>query len=402
MNPEESPASPPPAENLLNHASGRLLDAMLRAEVIGIDPVWQRIVLPSTAVLRAGLLAAVLFPGAFQAHVAPEVRLAAACLAGGHLLLYGAVWAGLVAPAAVALASLLDAVLAGLLIAGAGPLAALAGFGGLLVLAVAHMCGGTRLALASGVLLAAGWLGGVAAEVPALMWLGHWSAADFRLALETETSYRGGVLAAASEWQVARAALGTFLLISLAGCLAFVRAQRERTRVLRACARVDALEGIVDARSEALSEEEFWRTVSRCASQFTGQRVLAAWAEEGALRLAEGAVAAGDGLGGLCVPLEARGNLILHAIDVGREVETGSAGDLTAGALEAPAQARSPRRTRYVVAPVQGETAALLAVTRADTGDVLEALRVVGERVARVRRVWPRGAEPLELEPAGA
>jgi hypothetical protein len=378
-----------------------LRDANVRAEMIGIDPVWQRIVLPSTALLRLGIALALIAPGIFQAEILPQARLVVVVLAALYLAAYVAVWAGFLAPAALGLSALVDTFLAGVLIAGAGPLASLAGFVGLLALAVAHMCGGFRLALAALAAGAAGWFGAAQADIAGLLWSGVWSPVDFRLGLEAETTYRGHGVLAATEHQVLRAAVASLLLVSLGGCLAFLRAQRERTRVLQACARVDALEAIVDCRVEGTGEPDFWRAVSRAASLFSGERVLAAYVEEGVVRLEEDG-GQGDVLSGLRVPLAARDNPIVQGIETGREIETDKLVDLTAGAEGGAEMGRTPRRTRYVVAPIEGTMAALVAVTRHDTRPLLEALRVVAERAARVHRAWPSGGEAYELEPAGA
>jgi len=375
---------------------------MVRAEMIGIDPVWQRIVLPSTALLRLGMVLAVVGAGAFHVEVTPAVRGFALGLGVLYACGYAAVWAGRLAPAALGATAAIDALLAGALVGGAGVHAPLAGFLVLLALAVAHMCGGMRLAALALLTAGLGWGAMQLAGVAGLISAGVWQGADFHLALEVESSYHGQPLVALTEHQIVRAALATFLLVSLSGCLAFARAMGERRRVARACSRVDALEAIVDCCTQGVSEQEFWRAVARGAEAFTGTRVLVAWLEGDSLRLDE-SDGAGQGWAGLHLPASARANLILRAIATGREAEAESAADLLAGS-DAVAPAGGPRRARYLIVPVPGMEAALIAITTSGAGAAADGLRIVAERAAQVQRAWHRFGHEYDLEtaPAGA
>lgn len=378
---------------------------MTHSDRFGIDPVWQRIVLPSTACLRLGMLLAIAFSGAFHVDLALPVKAVALVIAVAYAAVYGAVWAGRLSSTTVAYASLLDSLLLGGLLAGSGALAPMTGFLCLLALAVAHMCGGVRLAGAAALCMGGGWLGVHFAGLAGLVSSGTWQASDFRLALEAETTYRGAAVTALSEHQVVRGAIASFFLISLSGCLAFARALWERRRVARACSEVDALEAIVDCYSSTVSEQEFWETVSRSASLVSGVRVLAAYAEGESLRLvSDGAGEEDAPLRGLRLPLSVHDNLIVHSIATGREAETEQLADLCIGGEPDVELPRARRRQRYLVIPVAGAPveAALIALVHGNTSAVIEGLRLVGERAGLVLQARESLRSRFDLEPAPA
>lgn len=393
------------AGNLLDSRAGSVRPDMSHSDRFGIDPIWQRIVLPSTACLRLGMLLAIAFSGAFHVELALGVKAAAAVVAVAYVAAYAAVWAGRMSSTSLAYATLLDALLLGGLLAGSGALAPMTGFLCLLALAVAHMCGGVRLAGAALACMGAGWLGVHFAGLAGLVSSGAWRESDFRLALELETTYRGSAVAAVSEHQVVRGAIASFFLISLSGCLAFARALWERRRVARACSEVDALEAIVDCYTTSVSELEFWETVSRSASLVSGVPVLAAYAEGESLRLV--GEAAGDDevpLCGLRLPLSAEDNLIVHSIATGREAASDELADLCLGGEPHIEPRRARKRQRYLVIPVAGAPleAALVARVHGNANAVIEGLRMVGERAALVLHARESLRSRFDLEPAPA
>src|SRR5678815_2363535 len=101
---------------------------MPRSEQIGIDPVWQRVVLPSSACLRLGILLAIGAAGFFHLAAAPSVLAMAGVAAIAYVALYGAVWSGRLSSEYLGYGALVDTFLLGALLAGAGEQAPLAGF----------------------------------------------------------------------------------------------------------------------------------------------------------------------------------------------------------------------------------------------------------------------------------
>jgi hypothetical protein len=378
---------------------------MPRSEHIGVDPVWQRVVLPSTACLRLGILLALGLAPNFHVEVAVPVLVVAAGLGLVYVAAYAAVWAGRLSSEYLGYGAILDTFLLGALLGGSGAHAPLVGFLCLLGLSLAHMCGGVRLSLAAIASLAVGWVGVEALGVD-LVSSPAWTGADFSLALDAEPTYGGRALSALSEHQIVRAALASLFLISLSGCLAFARAQWERRRVARACAEVEALEAIVDCFTGNASEAELWETVGRSAAQVSGARVFCAVADDEMVRV-EGARQAADGddvLHGLRVPLSASDNLIVQGILSGREAETENLADLLEGSESATGGPPPRRRAHYVVIPIprhQGG-AALIAVVHGNAAAAAESLRLVAERTELVLRARESFRSRFELEPAPA
>lgn len=393
------------AGNLLSYRAGSLRPDMSHSDRFGIDPIWQRIVLPSTACLRLGMLLAIAASGAFHIDLALPVKAAAGAIAVAYAAAYAAVWAGRLSSSTLAYSSLVDSLLLGGLLGGSGTLAPMTGFLCLLALAVAHMCGGVRLVAAAAACMAAGWFAVHVAGLAGLVSSGTWQASDFHLSLEPETTYRGAGLEALSERQVVRGAIASFFLISLSGCLAFARALWERRRVARACSEVEALEAIVDCYTTTVSEQEFWETVSRSASLVSGARVLAAYAEGDSLRLVgDGADADDTPLRGLRLPLTAHDNLIVHSVATGREAATEQLADLCLGGEPEVDLPRPRKRQRYLVIPVAGAPveAALVAMVHGNANAVIEGLRLVGERAALVLQARESLRARCDLEPAPA
>lgn len=377
------------------------------SEHMGIDPIWRRVILPSTAALRLGILLALFFPGALHLRVDDGVFTVAAIAGAIYTVLYGAAWWGRASASVLGYGCIADSLLLGALLAGSGEQAPLTGFLCLLALALAHMCGGVRLAGFAVAAMALGWLALTLLGVDRLVTSEAWTGGDFALALDAETTYGGHAFEAVTEHQILRAALGSFFLIALSGCLAFARAQWERQRVVRACAEVEALEAIVDCYTANVPEPELWQTVRRSAMQISGARVFCAVAEDDEVVR----VAAGGGgeegdevLHGLRVPLSAHENLIVRGVADGQEAATENLADLLRGSEETGRIAAAQRKAHYLVVPVARENggAALVAVVHGNAAAAAEGLRLVAERAGLVLRARSSFRVRFELEPAPA
>lgn len=374
-------------------------------EKLGMDPIWQRIVLPATACLRLGILAAVAAAPVLHIDLAAVVDLVAVAVGIAYVAAYGAVWLRWLPPYALGLSALLDGLLVGALVGGAGGQAPLVGFLGLLVLVLAHMSGGMRLVAAVGTTLLAGWAVSYGLGIGDLAGPGAWRNADFRFALEPETAFRGDAVLALSDGQFLRAALGVLLLVSASGCAAFARATWERRRVARACAEIGALEEIVDCYASGASEEELWRTIADSASLVAGVPAFVACASADGIRFVAVAGTPGDGISSALrsvqIPASRSDNPVIQCIAGGQETEASGLNDLTRGATVGQGSLpEDGRKYRCRIIPIPGEEAALvaLAIGRSAT----EGLRMVAERSALVRRARHDLRRGFDLDPIAA
>ena len=352
------------------------------------------------------MLLALFFASTLHLEVASTVKLTAIAVAVLYALAYGVSWSGRLPSTFLAYAALLDALLVGGLLGGSAGQEVTAGFLCMLALAVAHMCGGTRLALAAAVAIGIGWLATHSLGIVGLISSAVWRATDFRFALDTEATYRGNSIAALSRMQVIRIALASVALVALGGCVAFARALWERRRIARACAEVDALEAIVDCYAAGVDDRELWNTVSRSASQITGVRVLAAHASAEVVRLDDDASTVdAEVWRALRIPISARNNLIVHCIASGREAETDNLGDLFTGSeADKPPETLQRARFRYLTVPIRqaAEGAALVAIVSGNTSAVVDALRLVAERAGLVLKARQNQPTGIEINPSPA
>jgi hypothetical protein len=179
------------------------------------------------------------------------------------------------------------------------------------------------------------------------------------------------------------------------------RALRERQRVAIACAEVDSLEEIVDCYTSGAPDEELWRAVADSATLLGRAPTLVAYRSGESLRFAAGSKCDENGPGAVLsaweIPLAARDNLLVECIESGRIAETSDVAALAQGATSAGRGDLGKRRkVHFLVTPLAGEPAALVAVAEGRARANQEGLRIVAERAAMVRqaRLNPRASLP--------